>query len=66
MFIDIKKAGIQRKKKINIHSLRYKVLNLENLIQEATSANDTELLETINIELAKENDILVHGATLPR
>ena len=66
VFIDIKKAGIQRKKKINIHSLRYKVLNLENLIQEATSANDTELLETINIELAKENDILVHGATLPR
>jgi LPS sulfotransferase NodH len=54
LFVDIRKQGVQTKKKTNIHSLRFKVSNLDDLIEEATLANDLELLDTINIELSKD------------
>jgi len=53
LFIDIKETSMQNKVKTNIHSLRYKVSNLDQLIEEATKANDTELLDAINVELSK-------------
>jgi LPS sulfotransferase NodH len=54
LFIDIKETPIQNKKKINIFPLRHKVSNLDQLVEEATKANDTELLDIINIELTKD------------
>jgi LPS sulfotransferase NodH len=53
LFIDIRDTPNQNKRKTNIFSLRHKVSNLDQLIEEATKAGDTELLDIINIELNK-------------
>jgi len=53
LFIDIKDTRIQNKKKTNIFTIRHKVSNLDQLIEEATEANDIELLDAINVELSK-------------
>lgn len=53
LFVDIRDTSIQRKSKTNIFPLTHKVSNLDQLIEEATKANDTELLDIINIELNK-------------
>jgi LPS sulfotransferase NodH len=53
LFVDIREQGIQTKKKTNIHSLRFKISNLDDLIEQAALANDVELLDTIGIELSK-------------
>lgn len=54
LFIDIRDTPQQAKTKTNIYHITHKVSNLENLIKKATDANDTELLENINIQLAKK------------
>lgn len=54
LFIDIRDTPMQKKIKTNIFTIRHKVSNLDQLIEEATKANDTELLNTINVELSKE------------
>jgi len=53
LFVDIRNTSMQKKTKTNIFPLRHKVSNLDQLIEEATKANDTELLDSINIELNK-------------
>lgn len=57
LFIDIRDTPMQIKRKTNIFTIRHKVSNLDELIEEATKANDTELLDTINVELSKIKDI---------
>lgn len=54
LFVDIRDTPQQSKRKTNVYHITHKVSNLQNLIEEASAANDTELLETIYIELAKE------------
>jgi len=56
-FIDIRDTNKQNSKKTNIFTIRYKVSNLDQLIEEATKANDTELLDVINVELSKMGEI---------
>ena len=57
LFIDIRDTPMQKKTKTNVHSIRHKVSNLDELIEEATEANDTELLDAINVELIKMGEI---------
>ena len=57
LFIDIKDTPNQNKTKTNIFTIRHKVSNLDQLIEEATEANDTELLDAINVELSKMGEI---------
>ena len=56
-FIDIRDTPNQNKTKTNIFTIRHKVSNLDQLIEEATEANDTELLDAINVELSKMGEI---------
>jgi LPS sulfotransferase NodH len=53
LFIDIRDTPMQNRRKTNIFPLKHKVSNLDQLIEEATNAGDTELLDIINIELNK-------------
>ena len=53
LFVDIRDTPMQNKRKTNIFTIRHKVSNLDQLIEEATKANDTELLDAINVELSK-------------
>jgi len=57
LFIDIRDTPKQNKTKTNIFTIRHKVSNLDQLIEEATKAGDTELLDIINIELSKMGEI---------
>ena len=57
LFIDIRDTPMQIKRKTNIFTIRHKVSNLDQLIEEATEANDTELLDAISVELIKMGEI---------
>ena len=57
LFIDIRDTPMQNKTKTNIFTIRHKVSNLDQLIEEATNANDIELLDIINVELSKMGEI---------
>ena len=57
LFIDIRNTPMQKKRKTNIYTIRHKVSNLDELIEDATKANDTELLDVINVELSKMGEI---------